>query len=106
MNDKMKPLSEVVEELQKRGYTENFIFVDNTLRTEDEDGGYKPGEITIEREYRFEGMSDPEDSSILYAVTTRDDKQGVIVNSYGPDANLELNEFLKNCNQTKNGDDD
>ena len=102
----MKPLSEVVEELQKRGYKQNFIFVDGILRTEDEDISYQPSEVTIDKEYRFEGMSDPEDSSILYAVTTRDNKQGLIVNSYGPDANLELNDFIENSNQKADDDND
>ncbi|MBL7984140.1 MAG: phosphoribosylpyrophosphate synthetase, partial [Flavobacteriales bacterium] len=41
----------------------------------------------IDEFHRFEGNSDPEDRSIVYAISSaRHQLKGILVNAYGPDA--------------------
>lgn len=43
-----------------------------------------PDEFEIDKVYRFEGESNPDDEAIVYAISaTNHDVKGVLVNSYG-----------------------
>ena len=77
-------LSETMNELRKEGYTEDFNLQQNCL--ECRNGQFKvfADEFKVDKYFRFEGASNPSDSSILYAISS--DKQnlkGVLVNAYG-----------------------
>lgn len=91
----LKPLSEVIKDLKNRGLTADFIYKDEKLYATDKDKHYDAEEITIKEEYRFEGDSDPADMSILYAVEASDGTKGTLVDTYGVDSNVELEEFLE-----------
>lgn len=96
MNSTMKSEVEILAELRDQGYTENMIFQDDKLYINDIGGkGYTTGECTIEKEYRFEGMSNPSDMSIIYALKTSDGKRGTIVVGYGPNGDLDMANFFK-----------
>jgi hypothetical protein len=69
----MTPLSKVMRKLQEDGYTLNFLIEENKLKLNDDNTKiYLPQQVNIVNFYRFEGESDPADSSILYAVETSD----------------------------------
>lgn len=77
-------LVEGINELMKQGYTENFNLRKNCI--ECRNGQYKifHNEFEIDKFYRFEGASNPDDSSILYAISSDKYKlKGVLVNAYG-----------------------
>ncbi|MBS1742658.1 MAG: hypothetical protein JST81_06430 [Bacteroidetes bacterium] len=44
---------------------------------------YEPHELKIIKTYRFEGESDPADSSILYLIEANDGKVGYSLDAYG-----------------------
>jgi hypothetical protein len=44
---------------------------------------YAAEEAVIRDVYRFEGVSDPDDMSVIYAVETRDGTRGTLVDAYG-----------------------
>jgi len=49
---------------------------------------YQPADLKIIKTYRFEGMSNPDDSSILYIVETKDGRlRGYSIDSYGAQSN-------------------
>ncbi len=77
-------LSETMNELRKEGYVEDFNLRQNCL--ECRDGQFKvfADEFKVDKYFRFEGASNPSDSSILYAISS-DSKnlKGVLVNAYG-----------------------
>ena len=54
------------------------------------------GEVTIVEHHRFEGVSDPDDMSVLYAIEAKDGTRGTIADAFGPQANPDLGAFLKN----------
>ncbi len=91
----MTTLSESVNEAVKKGYTENFNVIDKGLSTEDEQSTYAPQDIAISNFYRFEGYSDPQDNSILYLIETNDGKKGILIDVYGPEANVKITNFIR-----------
>ncbi|CAD0007066.1 hypothetical protein [Flavobacterium chungangense] len=86
---------EYIEEYQKKGYCCNFLFKDDSLLETESKYSYKPEEIFIVAHHRYEGMSDPDDMSILYIIETADNKKGTYLLGYGPSADLEAAEFFK-----------
>ncbi|GAB3333511.1 hypothetical protein GCM10027429_14190 [Marivirga atlantica] len=88
----MKTVSQKIEELKNTGYKEDFYFEDGKLKA----GGsaYGASEVEIEKEFRFEGKSNPDDLSIVYQIAAKDGTKGTIVDGFGPTANQELAQFL------------
>ena len=77
-------LSETMNELRKEGYTEDFNLQQNCL--ECRNGQFKvfADEFKVDKYFRFEGASNPSDSSILYAISSDSKKlKGLLVNGYG-----------------------
>ena len=54
-----------------------------------------PDEVTIVDFYRFEGESNPDDMSVLYAIEATDGVKGTISNAYGTYADANTDDFLK-----------
>ena len=42
-----------------------------------------PEEFVIDKFYRFEGASNPGDSSIIYAISSKDGQKGTLIDAYG-----------------------
>jgi len=91
----LEPLSEAMRDLDKQGYTAHFKVENNQLVNIATRRKYSPGEVTIVEKFRFEGPSNPDDMSILYAVECKDGVKGVVVNAYGLYADDEIDNFLK-----------
>lgn len=51
------------------------------------DRTFKSDDLTIVEHHRFEGMSDPDDSSVVYALEASNGLKGVLVDAYGAYAN-------------------
>ncbi len=49
------------------------------------DGSWPAEQISVDRTIRFEGMSNPDDESMVMAVTTADGLRGTLTVPYGPD---------------------
>ena len=77
-------LSETMNDLRREGYTEDFNLQQNCL--ECRNGQFKvfADEFKVDKYFRFEGASNPSDSSILYAISSDSKKlKGLLVNAYG-----------------------
>ena len=83
MDNKYETLSKGIEELNKRGYTLDFNLLKDCIECKSEKLTYKPSEFHIDEFHRFEGMTNPDDMSILYAITADDGKKGTMVDAYG-----------------------
>ena len=98
MQDKEELTSQVDVEnmLNREGYIKDFrVNEDGRLCSMDEDKKtYGPEEVKIVNFYRFEGESDPDDMSILYALECSDGTTGTISNSYGPMADADIDAFI------------
>lgn len=91
-----KTLAEAVEDLRRRGFTANFEFLNKTFQAVNSGKSFTPGELTIVEHHRFEGVSDPDDMAVVYAIEAADGTRGTIADAFGPQADPDLGAFLKN----------
>ena len=77
----MTTLTAVLEKLASRKEDKEFRFEKGGFTTGN-DKYYTPDDLTIIKTYRFEGESDPADSSILYLIEARDGTRGYSTDAY------------------------
>lgn len=102
-----KSLTEVIEILRTRGYTEDFNLLEENI-------SYKKGgeqvhldDIVIDKIYRFTGQNDLEDEAILYAMrNTKDGAKGVFVDGYGTYTDSGANSIIQKITVHENDADD
>lgn len=78
----MKTLSEILEKLRVQR-KDNEFKIDNNCFVTANGNHYKPDDLTIIKVFRFEGESDPSDSSILYIIEAKDGLIGYSIDAYG-----------------------
>jgi hypothetical protein len=84
LNEIFGTLSETINGLVKLGYTYDFNIKDECIVCQGTNLALSPDDLQIDHIYRFEGDSDPEYQSILYAISaTKLDMKGTLVNGYG-----------------------
>ncbi|MBD0306344.1 MAG: phosphoribosylpyrophosphate synthetase [Nitrospiraceae bacterium] len=91
-----KTMSEAVSDLKQRGFSANFEYLNKTFRAVESGKTFGTGDLTIVEHHRFEGVSDPDDMSVIYAIEAKDGTRGTIVDAFGTYANPDLGAFLKN----------
>lgn len=74
-------LSQALSDLKKRGYTEDFNLQTHCIECSGRE--FPPGDFTVVEMYRFEGMSNPDDNSILFAIESSDGTKGTLLDAYG-----------------------
>lgn len=82
MKESYPTLSDAIRELQKQGYTTDFNYIlkqgsDDELKRKWEAGTFEAVKV-----YRYEGMSNPDDNSILYVIEGKDGTKGILVDNY------------------------
>lgn len=90
-----------IEEYVQKGYTSNYKMVDGKFTDLSNDLTFSADEINIEDEFRYEGMSNPSDLSILYILSIPNKSKGTILLPYGPSGDDELGWFMKEVSQNK-----
>ncbi|CAN5644058.1 hypothetical protein BH10BAC3_BH10BAC3_06510 [soil metagenome] len=91
----LKSMTECVEKMVNDGYTYNFRATEEGLVCNETEEIFKPEQVKIDNFFRFEGMSDPEDNAILYAIETENGIKGSLVDSYGATSDTDVDEFIK-----------
>ena len=82
--DTMTTLSEITTKLQAEGYTEDFNLQAGCLQCQGSLLQVFPHEFEVDQHYRFEGLSDPGDEAVVYAISSAKYKvKGILVNGYG-----------------------
>lgn len=88
-------LSQAMNSLKDRGFNDEVEVVDeNHIRIGDK--RYSDQEVEILEFHRFEGMSNPADMSVVYAINSKDGSKGLLADAYGADASVKVAKFLKN----------
>ena len=89
-------LSEAMNALKETGFTYEFDFNENTLFSHYLAGrNFRSDELKVVQIHRFEGISNPDDNSILYAIESSDGVKGLVVDAYGMYADTQKTEFMK-----------
>ena len=98
-NDKttyMTDLQKCMNKLEQQGYTDQFRVEKKYLQSLiDSKKKYKPKDVQAVNFYRFEGITDPEDMSILYAIETTDGNKGTLVDAYGHYSDEDTGAFMQ-----------
>jgi len=87
-------LAGAIDDLARRGFTESLAVVWDELRTNKTQKIFRPDEVVIREYRRFEGVSDPDDMSIVYAMEAEGGIRGTLVDAYGVYADPAVSAFL------------
>ena len=88
-------LVEAIDLLHADGYTEDFNLTRGGLGCGACDATHGPAVGIIERQYRFEGPSNPDDEAVVFGVNCPScGARGILVSAYGPGADPEDLEWL------------
>ncbi len=91
---RMPTLSEQINNALELGFVENFSVDGKFLVVAGKHDGYSPEQTKISNYFRFEGDSNPEDTSILYLIETEDGKRGTLTDAYGAYADAKISSFI------------
>ena len=92
--NKYDTMVDALRDLRRQGYRHSFTFDNGRLIAVESKKAYERPEVVIVEFHRFEGMSNPGDSSIVFAIECTDGIRGTVVSSYGHQANLKLVAFM------------
>lgn len=87
-------LADALDDLKRRGFSENFRVVGMGLRAVGSGKAFRAKELVIREYYRFEGISDPDDMAIVYAIESHDGTRGTLVDAFGVYASPVVSAFL------------
>ncbi len=84
MEESYGTLSETINGLKMEGYTLDFNLQDDCIACQSSTTILSPEDFEIDKVYRFEGASNPDDESVLYAISSsKFGVKGLLVNGYG-----------------------
>ena len=85
-----KSIVEAIKELNEKGYSVDFSRNPWKDRLK-----LNITQFSIDGTYRFDGMTDPDDEAILFAISSNDGKiKGYLLNGYGPYSEDWINELI------------
>ena len=95
-------LVDAINGLQKQGYTEDFNLKEDHIYCTNSKHQLSPDDFKVDTVFRFEGESDPEDQTILYAISSEKyHLKGLLVNAYGIYSDSGANEIIKKLDAHK-----
>ncbi|MGV8879766.1 MAG: phosphoribosylpyrophosphate synthetase [Sphingobacteriaceae bacterium] len=92
----MTTVSQVLNKLKSQGYTVDFNLDATCLICHGNSLKVNPDEFVVDKHYRFEGLSDPGDEAIVYAISSEKHRiKGTLVNGYGISSDSMTHEMIK-----------
>jgi len=90
----MTDMEKCLNKLEAEGYTDQYKVEGGKLHDLTNNKKYKAKDVKAVNFYRFEGISNPDDMSILYAIETSDGRKGTLADAYGFYSDDETGEFM------------
>ena len=98
--EKYTSLSVAINDLTKKGYTYNFNMKEDFIECLEKNCELKPEEFEIDEKHRFQEMSDVDNESVLYAISSTDGNiKGLLVNAYGTYADYASFKLVQKLNR-------
>jgi len=83
MEENYDTLIEAITDLNSKGYTEDFNLCDVGIENKSKKKIHKANILKVVKYYRFEGDTNPDDSSVLYVIETSCGEKGLLIDAYG-----------------------
>ncbi|HEU4370941.1 MAG TPA: hypothetical protein VFV05_22190 [Methylomirabilota bacterium] len=87
-------LAGAMKDLEQRGFTEHFKLSGGRLRALGAGAAFGAEQVVVSEYYRFEGVSDPDDMAILYAIETRSGLRGTLADAFGAYSDPAVTAFM------------
>lgn len=97
----MTDLEKCMNKLEEKGFTDQYRVENGLLHCLTNEQTYRAEDVVAINFYRFEGISNPDDMSILYAIETSDGRKGTLTDAYGLYADQQIGEFMQNVEMHK-----
>ncbi len=97
----MTDMEKCLSKLESEGYTDQYRVEKGKLCDLTNNKKYKPKDVKAVNFYRFEGISNPDDMSILYAIETSDGRKGTLADAYGFYSDDETGAFMNQIEISK-----
>ena len=72
-----------IDQLARRGFADAFRIVDGGLQVLTSGKLLRPADFVIREVYRFEGVSDPDDMAVVYAIESTTGVRGALIDAFG-----------------------
>jgi hypothetical protein len=95
MSSAMETMQEAMTRLRGDGYDDDLDVRNAKIVRIGGEGAWTPEEVTVDETVRFEGPSDPDDMSVLYALGLPEGRRGLLVAPYGPEVTAEDAEVMR-----------
>src|SRR5689334_14962184 len=95
----MSPEMRCLHRVEEKGFTDQFKLSEKGLTCLANNRTYPPNEVSVVNFYRFEGISDPDDMSIIYVIRTSDGRQGTLVDAFGIYADDRIGKFMNDIDE-------
>lgn len=95
MEKEMSTVTEIIQRLRDRHYIHDFEVSQGRVVSKETNEDFHPQDLLIERVYRFEGDSNPDDMSVIYGVTAPSGTMGIIMDAYGTYADPAISKVIK-----------
>lgn len=94
-------LSEAITDLKNRGYSGDFNLHPEWIECPPLNIKLKPTDFHVDEVHRFEGATDPDDSAVLYAISSSS-VRGLLVDAYGAYSGALSSEMIERLKIDKN----
>lgn len=91
-------LSQATQHYIQQGYTENYKLKNDSIENSDKETTVSPDDFTVDAVHRFEGMTNPADNTIMYAISCNNGSKGIAVEAYGAESVI-LNDHMRKALQ-------
>jgi hypothetical protein len=88
-------LARAIDDLTRSGFVEHFGVSGSGLRSFDGGRTFTADQVVIREYHRFEGVSDPDDMSIVYAIEGQGGVRGTLVDAFGVYSDPTVSAFLQ-----------
>ncbi len=83
-----------MDELARSGFVEHFGVRGDELLSFDSGRTFAAGQVVIREYHRFEGVSDPDDMAVVYAIEGEGGARGTLVDAFGTYSDPMVTTFL------------
>jgi hypothetical protein len=91
----------VLKMLEEQGYSDEYRVEKGKLCSIKTKNKYKAKDVKVVNFYRFEGISNPDDMSIVYVIETTDGGKGILTDAYGLYSDDDTGAFLQEVEMNK-----